>query len=205
MPDLNHIRNLHHSSLQHRILNPLSEARDQTCVLIITSQIHFHWVTTGTPISTIFRAHLTSAWIPSAMEESYHFQSFPAYTLFLSGEIQGNDYYWEEDHQTFKNYLVFVTYRKIEKIIWKTPPHPHWKNIKIHCFCLRSTLKEEDVTKTFEAPFLSFPHQILLPPFPQGSCVWLLIPFNSNFKSLPRDLLFQSTLLADEQSKTRRT
>ena len=28
MPDLNHICNLHHSSQQCRILNPLSEARD---------------------------------------------------------------------------------------------------------------------------------------------------------------------------------
>ena len=41
---------LHHSSWQCRILNPLSEARDQTCNLMVTSQIHFCYATTGTPI-----------------------------------------------------------------------------------------------------------------------------------------------------------
>ena len=33
---------LQHSSRQRRILNPLIEARDQICVLMDTSQIHFH-------------------------------------------------------------------------------------------------------------------------------------------------------------------
>ena len=31
---------LHHSSWQCRILNPLSEARDGTCILVVTSQAH---------------------------------------------------------------------------------------------------------------------------------------------------------------------
>ena len=39
---------LHHSSWQCGILNPLSEARDRTCVLMYTSQISFHWATMGT-------------------------------------------------------------------------------------------------------------------------------------------------------------
>ena len=39
MPDLNRVWDLHHSSRQRRILNPLSKARDQTCVLMVTSQI----------------------------------------------------------------------------------------------------------------------------------------------------------------------
>ena len=34
MPDLNHICDLHHSSWQHGILNPLSKARDPTCILM---------------------------------------------------------------------------------------------------------------------------------------------------------------------------
>ena len=41
-PDPSCVCNLHHSSWQHWILNPLSEARDQTCVLMDTSQICFH-------------------------------------------------------------------------------------------------------------------------------------------------------------------
>ena len=40
---------LHHSSRQCWILNPLSKARDQTWVLRDASQICFHWATTGTP------------------------------------------------------------------------------------------------------------------------------------------------------------
>ena len=36
------------------ILNSLSEARDQTCVLMDTSQIGFHQATTGTPMSVTF-------------------------------------------------------------------------------------------------------------------------------------------------------
>ena len=41
MPDLSHVCNLHHSSRQHWILNPLSNPRDQTCILMDTSQIFF--------------------------------------------------------------------------------------------------------------------------------------------------------------------
>ena len=48
-PDPSHIFNLHHGSRQCRSLNPLSEARDRTCVLMVTSQIRFHWATMGTP------------------------------------------------------------------------------------------------------------------------------------------------------------
>ena len=39
MPDLSLVCNLHHSSWQHQILNPLSEAGDQTCILMDASQI----------------------------------------------------------------------------------------------------------------------------------------------------------------------
>ena len=42
MPDPKHTCHLHCSSWQRRILNPLSETRDQTCVLMDTSQIRFH-------------------------------------------------------------------------------------------------------------------------------------------------------------------
>ena len=39
--DLSRVCDLHHSSQQHRIFNPLSEARDQTCVLMDASYICF--------------------------------------------------------------------------------------------------------------------------------------------------------------------
>ena len=38
-PDLSHICSLHHSSWQHQILNPLSEARGQTQIFMDTSQV----------------------------------------------------------------------------------------------------------------------------------------------------------------------
>ena len=40
--DLSHVCNLHHSSGQHQILKPLSEARDQTRILMDTSQVCYH-------------------------------------------------------------------------------------------------------------------------------------------------------------------
>ena len=48
--DLSHICNLHHSSQQHQILNPLSEASDQNHILMDTSRVRYCWVTTGTPL-----------------------------------------------------------------------------------------------------------------------------------------------------------
>ena len=56
MQDLSRVCNLHHSSLQCWILNPVSEARDKTCNLMVTSQIYFHWATMGTPILFFFVA-----------------------------------------------------------------------------------------------------------------------------------------------------
>ena len=38
---------LHHSSWQCRILNPLSRARDQTRILVDASQVYYHRATTG--------------------------------------------------------------------------------------------------------------------------------------------------------------
>ena len=49
MQVLSHVCDLHHSSEQRRILNPLGEAWDRTCTLRDTSQIHFYCTTVGTP------------------------------------------------------------------------------------------------------------------------------------------------------------
>ena len=45
--DPNHICNLHHSSQQRWIPNPLSKVRDRTRHLMVTSLIHFRCATTG--------------------------------------------------------------------------------------------------------------------------------------------------------------
>ena len=47
--DLSQVCDLHHSSQSCWILNPLSKARERTCILRDASQIHFHGAMTGTP------------------------------------------------------------------------------------------------------------------------------------------------------------
>ena len=44
---------LHHSSQQHQIFNPPSEAREQTYTLMVPSRIHFRCTTMGTPMNEI--------------------------------------------------------------------------------------------------------------------------------------------------------
>ena len=56
MQNPNHICNIHHSSWQRQILNLLSEARDQTCILMDTSQIPFHCTMMGTPREEFLKA-----------------------------------------------------------------------------------------------------------------------------------------------------
>ena len=41
MQDLSHVYNLHHSSQQCQILNPLSKVRVQTHVFMDTTQVHY--------------------------------------------------------------------------------------------------------------------------------------------------------------------
>ena len=50
MPDPRRVCNLHQSSQQCWILDRLSKARDQTCVLMETSWACCGWDTTGTPV-----------------------------------------------------------------------------------------------------------------------------------------------------------
>ena len=54
MPDLSYVCDLHHNSWQLQILNPMSEARDRTCVLMDNSWVCYHWATTGIPLSYLF-------------------------------------------------------------------------------------------------------------------------------------------------------
>ena len=54
MLDLSLAFDLHHSSRQRWILNPLGEARDRTCNVMIPSWIHFCCAMMGTPDSSNF-------------------------------------------------------------------------------------------------------------------------------------------------------
>ena len=51
--NLSHICDLHHSSQQRWILNPLSRARGQTLIFMDISWFHYHWAITGTPKSIL--------------------------------------------------------------------------------------------------------------------------------------------------------
>ena len=51
--DFSYVCELHHSSRQRRILNLMIEARDETHILVVPSQICFRCTTTGTPESPI--------------------------------------------------------------------------------------------------------------------------------------------------------
>ena len=51
--DPSHVFDLYHNSWQLRILNPLSEVRDHTGILMVTSQISFRCTTVGTPVVRI--------------------------------------------------------------------------------------------------------------------------------------------------------
>ena len=56
-PDPSLICDLHCSTQQPRILNPLIEARDRTQILTDTSQVHYCLATTGTP--TLMLGHMS--------------------------------------------------------------------------------------------------------------------------------------------------
>ena len=57
VPDLSCVWDLHHSSQQHWIVNPLSKARDRTCILMVTSQICFHSATMGIPVYCFYMVY----------------------------------------------------------------------------------------------------------------------------------------------------
>ena len=54
-PDPSCVCKLYHNSLQRRIFNPLSDARDRTRVLVDASWVPYHWATRRTPNSNINR------------------------------------------------------------------------------------------------------------------------------------------------------
>ena len=77
---LSHICSLHHSSLQHQILNPWIEARDRTHSVIVPSQIHFCCTMTGTPrflslVNSVTILTVAQAWNRSSILSSFCFFS----------------------------------------------------------------------------------------------------------------------------------
>ena len=53
-PDQSHICDLHRSSQQCQILNPMIETRDQTRNLTVPTRMHFHCAIKGTPMMPLY-------------------------------------------------------------------------------------------------------------------------------------------------------
>ena len=62
MLEPSHVCNLHHSSCQCWILNPLNGAKNWTHVIMDTSQVHFYWTTIGTLIGIFYFLFLLCFW-----------------------------------------------------------------------------------------------------------------------------------------------
>ena len=83
--------NLHHSSQQCWILNPLIRARDQTCILIDTSRVHYHWATMETLrfILLIYmwkcKIHRETMTCPRAHESTAESESRPSFLSLARG------------------------------------------------------------------------------------------------------------------------
>ena len=79
MQDPSRICDLHHSSQQRWILNPLNKARDRTCILRATSWFHYHRATIGTPTGLFEKLMKNEGFPPSSR------MYFPPHTnVFLS-------------------------------------------------------------------------------------------------------------------------
>ena len=70
MPYPNCIFNLHHSSRQCQVLNPVIEARDKTCNLMVPSRICFHCTMMGTLLFFFFKLKCDLA--PSSHKQFSH-------------------------------------------------------------------------------------------------------------------------------------
>ena len=78
MQDPSRLFDLHHSSPQCWILNPLSKARDQTHNRMLPSQIRFHWTTMGTTslllsLNNYLIASLPSVSLPNSFSKGTKF------------------------------------------------------------------------------------------------------------------------------------
>ena len=83
MPDLSHVCNLHHSSWQHWILDPLREAGDQTCNLMVPSQICFCCTTMGIAKSIFKNYSLTTGPGGDKMDRQIHLSWDLTFTTYL--------------------------------------------------------------------------------------------------------------------------
>ena len=97
--DPSRVCDLHHSARQCWILNPLSEVRDQTCIHMDASQIHFCWSTTGTPLQSFWN----SSFYVENFEKSPHF-----FFILFSSSKSGINYFTFFPQVYFKMYWDYT-------------------------------------------------------------------------------------------------
>ena len=101
----NPLSNLHHRSRQRWILNPLSKARDQTCVLMDTSQIRFCWATMGTPEYLV--NYLTCCFVPTLSD--YRLQPYDVFRVsFWSDSFSSQHPRESPSHSRLSIFLGFL-------------------------------------------------------------------------------------------------
>ena len=85
MQDPSRVCELHCSSQQHQILNPLRESRDWTHFLMDTSWVRYPWATTGTPspFSVLRKLHTVLIFIISGAEKIWGNLSFIYFIYFI--------------------------------------------------------------------------------------------------------------------------
>ena len=117
MQDSNILCDIHHSSLQCRILNPRSKARSQTHILLDTTWVCDRWASMGTPCTALHFKNKISApetssdfqedWIPifpfpqvllsiqpPSFSHSKIFSSHPVVILFFWNMCRGWELTW---------------------------------------------------------------------------------------------------------------
>ena len=76
---------IYHCSWQHQILKPLSEARDRTRNVMVTSRIRFHCATMGTPaVWSLSKAFTALDVRPTVVPNSRTYHALPTSPLALS-------------------------------------------------------------------------------------------------------------------------
>ena len=117
MPDPSCICELHHSSWQRQMLNPLSEARDRIHNFMVPSWICFHCAMMGTPILNSNTFHYT-------IFELYtgYFLQYTLSSLILSFLIPRYQFL-KNDFNVFKIYIclaevLFFKYTRVIKLYY---------------------------------------------------------------------------------------
>uniref|UniRef100_A0A8D1ANJ4 Sorting nexin 3 n=1 Tax=Sus scrofa TaxID=9823 RepID=A0A8D1ANJ4_PIG len=118
-PDPGRVWDLHHSSRQRQILNPLSKARDRTCNLMVPSRIRFHCAKMGTPSTVV---------VPP----------LPGKAFLRQLPFRGDDGIFDDN---------FIEERKqgLEQFINKVAGHPLAQNER----CLHMFLQDEIIDKSY--------------------------------------------------------